>query len=72
MKKILTVLLLLIAGISYGQTWTYVSALPSPNPPINTIYAVDANVIWVACDASGGVARVYKTTNGGSTWLLRN
>ncbi len=72
MKKILTVLYLLIAGIIYGQTWTYVSALPSPNPPINSLYAVNSNVIWVACDASGGVARVYKTTNGGTNWLLRN
>jgi photosystem II stability/assembly factor-like uncharacterized protein len=36
------------------------------------MYAVNANVIWMACDAAGGVARVYKTTNGGTTWLLRN
>ncbi len=72
MKKILTVLLLLVAGIGYGQTWTYVSALPAPNPPINSICAVDANTIWVACDASGGAARVYVTTNGGTSWTLRN
>ncbi|MCE1165116.1 MAG: T9SS type A sorting domain-containing protein, partial [Bacteroidetes bacterium] len=52
--------------------WTYVSALPSPNPPVNSMYVVNANIMWLACDAAGGVARVYKTTNGGTTWLLRN
>ncbi|MDD5362153.1 MAG: T9SS type A sorting domain-containing protein [Ignavibacteria bacterium] len=71
MKKILTILLLLIAGITYGQTWTNVSSLPAPNPPVNSMSVVDANTIWVCCDASGGAARVYLSTNGGTSWNLR-
>jgi len=74
MKKIYTILLLLItaAGIAQTGQWSFVSNLPAPNPPINVIYAVNASTIWVACDASGGAARVYLSTNGGSTWTLKN
>jgi hypothetical protein len=74
MKKIFTILLMLIAVAGFAQTgqWSFVSYLPAPNPPVNTIYAVNANTIWVTCDASGGAARVYLSTNGGVSWTLRN
>lgn len=74
MKKIFTTLLMLIAITGFSQTgqWSFVSYLPAPNPPVNSIYAASASVIWVACDASGGAARVYLSTNGGLNWTLRN
>ena len=60
MKKIFTILFMLIAITGFSQTgqWSFVSYLPAPNPPVNSIYAASASVIWVACDASGGAARV--------------
>lgn len=61
--------LLIFANISYSQnSWTVVSSLPSPQPNINSISVVSANIIWVACD--GG--RVYRSTNSGVNWVLRN
>lgn len=74
MKKIFTILLLLVTVSAFAQTaqWTFVSYLPAPNPPVNSITVPNANTVWVVCDASGGAARVYKSTNGGVNWLLRN
>lgn len=74
MKKIFTILLLLVTVSAFAQTaqWSFVSYLPAPNPPVNSITVPNANTIWVVCDASGGAARVYKSTNGGVNWLLRN
>jgi photosystem II stability/assembly factor-like uncharacterized protein len=61
--------LLVFANISYSQnSWTVVSTLPSPQPNINSISVVSQNIIWVACD--GG--RVYRSTNAGVNWVLRN
>jgi hypothetical protein len=71
MKKLLILLALLVSTISYSQTgtWTYVSGLPSPNPSINSIYAVNASTIWVAAAAST-TSNVYLSTNGGVNWIL--
>ncbi len=67
MKNQLTLLTtILITGASFAQ-WTVVSQIPT-NPNINTISVVSQNIIWAACDAN----RLYKTTDGGTTWLLRN
>jgi photosystem II stability/assembly factor-like uncharacterized protein len=44
------------------------TTLPSPSPAINSITVVDQNIIWVACDNAG----LYRTTNGGVSWVLRN
>lgn len=73
MKNFLIVLALLFATITYSQTgtWTYVSALPSTNPSINSIYVVDANTIWVAAAATT-TSNVYLSTNGGTSWTLKN
>lgn len=74
MKKFFSLfaLLLLVVSSSYGQNvWTYVSALPAPSPAINSLSVVDQNLLWVCCDAGGGAARCYKSTNGGVNWLLR-
>jgi photosystem II stability/assembly factor-like uncharacterized protein len=70
-KKLFTLLFVLMAGVSFAQ-WTFVSNLPAPNPPVNSIYAASGSIIWVCCDASGGAARVYKSTNGGTSWTLAN
>lgn len=67
MKSLFTILSLLILTVTANAQWTVVSQVPS-NPNINSISVVDQNVIWVACDAN----RLYKTTNGGTSWLLRN
>jgi len=70
-KKLFTLLFVLMAGMSFAQ-WTFVSNLPAPNPPLNSISAPTASVIWVCGDASGGAARVYLSTDGGTSWTLRN
>ncbi|MCI0472523.1 MAG: T9SS type A sorting domain-containing protein [Ignavibacteria bacterium] len=71
MKKLFTLIFVFMASMSFAQ-WTFVSVLPAPNPPINSISAPTASVIWVCGDASGGAARVYLSTNGGTSWTLRN
>jgi photosystem II stability/assembly factor-like uncharacterized protein len=73
MKKILIVLVLLISSLAHSQvgSWLYVSALPSPNPSINSLYVVNAATIWVAASAST-VTNVYLSTNAGTNWILRN
>ncbi len=70
MKKffLISFLALSLSVISNAQGWSLISQLPSPFPNINSISVVDANVLWVACD--GGY--VYRSTNGGSTWELKN
>ena len=50
----------------YSQ-WTVVSQVPSWSL-INSISVVNQNDIWVACDTT----HLYKTTNGGATWLSRS
>ena len=67
MKIIFAILLIAVSTSSSFAQWTVVSQVPS-NPNINSISVVDQNVVWVACDAN----RLYKTTNGGTNWLLRN
>jgi|WetSurMetagenome_2_1015567.scaffolds.fasta_scaffold09628_1 hypothetical protein len=74
MKKILLVLLLSVATFTYSQTgtWSYVNTLPSPTPPINSMYAVNANTIWVVTATVSSTTGVYLSTNGGVNWVLRN
>ena len=67
MKRLLAALFLFVLSASSNAQWTVVSQVPS-NPNINSISVVDQNIIWAACDAN----RLYKTTNGGTSWLLRN
>ena len=70
MKKIffLLFLFLLLIKLSNAQSWSLISQLPSPNPNINSISVVDANVIWVACD----LGYVFRSTDGGGSWELKN
>lgn len=71
MLKLFTFLvsLLFVMNFAYAQNqWTYVGAVPSPQPNINSIAVVNQNIIWVACDANS----VYLTTNAGTTWTLKN
>ncbi len=75
MKKLfLLTVIFLITGFAISQNyqWQFVSYLPAPNPPINSISVIDQNRIWVCCDASGGAGRVYYSSNGGVNWVLRN
>lgn len=76
MKKFVLPFLISLVFINFSfaqqYQWTYVGALPSPSPAINSMSVVDENIIWVCCDAVGGAARLYKTVNGGTNWLLRN
>ena len=56
--------------MSYGTAdseWSYVSTLPG-SPYVNSISAVNSNVIWAVCDTG----KVFKSTNGGLNWLQRN
>lgn len=75
MKKIFTMLFILLLTVSfaYGQNqWTLVSSFPAPNPPANSLSVANPNIMWVVCTATGGAARVYKTTNAGLNWTLAN
>lgn len=75
MLKLFTFLvsLLFVINFAYAQNqWTYVGALPSPQPDISSIAVVDQNVIWVACGGSTGGTGVYLTTDAGATWTLKN
>jgi len=75
MKKLVSVLigLMLMLNIAYSQnSWTFVSYLPAPSPSINSISAPSANVIWAAASVAGGAARIYRSVNGGLTWVLKN
>lgn len=70
MKKIILIsfLALSLSIISNAQSWSLLTQLPSPFPNINSISVVNANVLWVACDAG----YLYRSTDGGSTWELKN
>ncbi len=66
----LTVLLALLCNsllFAQGQ-WTHISTLPLPSPYTLTIAAPDQNTMWCFC--AGGF--VYRSTNGGVNWQLRN
>ncbi len=66
MKKL--ILLLIVFTFSNAQSqWTVISTIPG-SPNINTISVVNQNLIWVCCDTN----RVYRSTNGGVNWVLRN
>jgi photosystem II stability/assembly factor-like uncharacterized protein len=69
MIKRLTFLIILfsLAGISYSQTWSLLTTLPS-GADINSIAVVDQNVIFVASKGD----YLYRTINGGTTWELKN
>lgn len=70
MRKILllSITILSLSNLLNAQSWSLLSQLPSPFPNINSISVVDANLLWVACDA--GYA--YRSTNGGTSWELKN
>jgi photosystem II stability/assembly factor-like uncharacterized protein len=74
MKRVITVLIFLIvcAGYSHAQQWTFVSYMPGASPAVNSICVVSNTVIWAACAASGSQTNVYLSTNGGVNWILRN
>lgn len=66
MKKLILLLALLVWSNGYAG-WLQISTVPT-SAVINSITVVNSNVIWVACDG----AKVYKSTDGGITWLARN
>ncbi|MBM4159280.1 MAG: T9SS type A sorting domain-containing protein [Ignavibacteria bacterium] len=72
-KTALLIILLIISNIAFGQTyqWTFVSYTPSPSPVVNSLCVVNQNIIWIACDAAGGGAKVYRSLDGGLNWTLR-
>lgn len=57
----------LLVFANASSQWTVVTQIPT-NPNINVISVVNQDIIWVCCDNAG----VYKTTNGGLNWVLRN
>ncbi len=65
--KHLLITIFVLTSLAVNAQWTVVSQVPT-NPNINAISVVNQNVIWVACDAN----RLYKSIDGGTTWLLRN
>lgn len=68
MIKKATFLFILMTVITYSQVgWQFVSAVPNAIQ-INSITAVDQNVIFVCCD--GG--KVFRSVNGGVAWQNRS
>jgi photosystem II stability/assembly factor-like uncharacterized protein len=65
MRKIF-LLIIIASAINFtnGQSWVYISTLPSPDA-INSISVVSLNVIWVCGDATA----CYRSTNGGYNWI---
>lgn len=66
MKKLILLLIVFIFSNAQSQ-WTYLSTIQG-SPNINSISVVNQNLIWVCCDTT----RVYRSTNGGVNWVLRN
>jgi hypothetical protein len=66
MKRIILFILLIIYSNSNSQ-WTLVSTIPS-NQNIYSISVVDQNIIWI----SGNLTSLYKTTDGGLSWISGN
>ncbi len=65
MRKIFLLLIVVLAiNTTNGQSWVYLSTLPSPDA-VSSISVVDQNVIWVCGDATA----CYRSTNGGFNWL---
>ena len=57
-----------------GTTWTpgFINGIDA-EWTINNISAVDANTAWVsAIDSNLGLGGVFKTTDGGTTWVQKN
>jgi photosystem II stability/assembly factor-like uncharacterized protein len=68
MKKIFLLFeIALVINTANGQSWEYLSTLPSPNS-INSISVVNQNVIWVCGDGTA----CYLSTNGGFNWVPAN
>lgn len=66
MKKILLLIFLAVFANAQSQ-WTLISTVPT-SPNVNAISVVNQNLIWICCDAN----KVYRSTNGGLNWDLRN
>jgi subtilisin family serine protease len=60
--------------IDGGTTWTpYTVNLGSTNLEISMISAIDANTAWLAAYPNpSGTGGIWKTTNGGTTWVRQN
>jgi hypothetical protein len=74
MKNYFIALFLMFCSFVYSQTgtWSYVGTISSGNPAVNSIYVVNENIIWAACASSQSTTNVYRSTNGGVNWVLRN
>ncbi|MEO6694729.1 MAG: T9SS type A sorting domain-containing protein [Ignavibacteria bacterium] len=66
MKKIFLLLFVINSSYSFSQ-WSYVSTIPG-SANINCISVVNQNLIWASSDNRG----VYRSTNGGVNWAVRN
>ena len=76
MKRIILILVTIFSflnpGLSQTYKWTYVSNLPEPRPIANSLCAVDYNILWIACSSQNGVARIYRSVDGGLNWTIKN
>lgn len=55
-----------------GQSWTKLTALPTPNNNDRVKMALssaDPNVLWVSVTYGSNGKKVYKTIDGGQTWI---
>ncbi len=61
--------------IDGGNTWTPGTInIGNTALGVSMIYAIDANTAWLAAypNAAGQIGGIWKTTNGGTTWLRQN
>lgn len=57
------------ASLDGGQTWQVIPQTTSPGSSPMSMYFIDAQTGWIV-DYNDGAYQIYRTTNGGQTWVL--
>ncbi|MEL6810769.1 MAG: T9SS type A sorting domain-containing protein [Bacteroidota bacterium] len=68
MKKVTTILCILISFIGYGQSWFELPNAPAGQGRFDDVFFLNEDLGWAANGPSG---RVYKTTDAGQNWQLQ-
>lgn len=53
-----------------GTTWTNVGGAGIANQDVYVVFAIDANICYISTSPASGTY-IYKTTNGGSSWVTQ-
>lgn len=61
---------IVLRTVDGGTTWTNVGGAGIANQDVYAVFAIDANVCYITTSPSSGTY-IYKTTNGGTTWVTQ-